>query len=167
MPHGESWFSLLPFHGRLEHLAQIFSEPFSDNGLTWYAHERPGVQHVYAAIFVLFLIALVAVVTDTSLRNAKSLVPESKLTIRTFMELLVSTTYKMMADIMGDKAARYFLPLIGTCAVFILFSNAMGLVPGFLPATDNFNTTLSCGLVIFVATHIYGLKENGLAQLPI
>lgn len=165
MPHGESWFSLFPFHGHLQHLAQNFSKPFSDDGLTWYAHQHPGVQHVYAAIFVLFLIALVAVVTDTSLRNAKSLVPESRLTIRTFMELLVSTTYKMMADIMGDKPARYFLPLIGTCAVFILFSNAMGLVPGFLPATDNFNTTLSCGLVIFIATHIYGLKENGFGHI--
>ena len=165
MPHGESWFSLLPFHDRLEHLAQFFSKPFSDDGLTWYAHEQPGVQHIYAAIFVLFLIALVAVITDTSIYNAKSLVPENKLTIRTFMELLVTTTYKMMADIMGDKAARYFLPLIGTCAVFILFSNAIGLIPGFLPATGNFNTTLACGLVIFIATHIYGLKENGFGHI--
>ena len=66
-----------------------------------------------------------------------------------------------MADIMGKKAARYFLPLIGTCAFFILFSNALGLIPGFAPPTDNFNTTLACGIVIFVTTHVYGLKEQG------
>jgi F-type H+-transporting ATPase subunit a len=70
-----------------------------------------------------------------------------------------------MSDIMGKKAARYFLPLIGTCAFFILFSNALGLVPGFLPATDNFNTTLGAGLIIFSATHIYGLKENGMGHV--
>jgi F-type H+-transporting ATPase subunit a len=74
---------------------------------------------------------------------------------------VVGTAYRMMSDIMGAKAARHFLPLIGTCAFFILLSNLVGLVPGFLPATDNFNTTIVLGLVIFVVTHIYGLKENG------
>jgi len=64
---------------------------------------------------------------------------------------------------MGKKPARYFLPLIGTCAFFILFSNAMGLVPGFLPPTSVLNITLGCGVIIFLATHIYGVKENGLA----
>lgn len=165
MPHGESWFSLLPFHGRFQHLAEIFSKPFNDDGLTWYAHQHPGVQHVYGAVFVLFLIALFAVVTDTSLRNAKSIVPEGKLTIRTFMEVTTTAVLGMMAGMMGAKAARYFLPLIGTCAVFILFSNALGLIPGFLPPTDNFNTTLACGFVVFCATHIYGLKENGMGHV--
>jgi F-type H+-transporting ATPase subunit a len=53
------------------------------------------------------------------------------------------------------------LPLIGTCAFFILISNVIGLVPGFLPPTSNFNTTLGCGIIIFAATHLYGLKVNG------
>ena len=162
MPHGESWFSLLPFHHRFEAWAQIFSKPFRDDGLTWYAHEHPGVQHIYAGLFVLLLIAIVAVMTETSINDSKhDLVPSGKLTIRNFVEILVGACYKMMTDIMGEKAARYFLPLVGTCAFFILFSNALGLVPGFLPSTSNFNTTLACGLVIFVSTHIYGLKANG------
>ena len=165
MPHGESWFSLLPFHERFVHFAAMFGKPFNEDGLTWYAHEHPGVQHVYGALFVLYMIAIVAVITDTSLRNAQSIVPEGKLTIRTFMEVIVGAVHSMMADMMGNKAARYFLPLIGTCAVFILFSNAIGLVPGFLPPTDNMNTTLSCGIIIFVTTHIYGLKENGFGHI--
>jgi len=162
MPHGESWFSLFPFHARLLHLAQLFSRPFSEDGRTWYAHQTPGIQHIYAALFVLGLIAVVAVVTETSIRDAGSdLLPHEKLTVRNFVELLVGTAFRMMADIMGEKPARYFLPLIGTCAFFILFSNALGLIPGFAPPTDNFNTTLACGVVIFVTTHVYGLKENG------
>jgi F-type H+-transporting ATPase subunit a len=162
MPHGESWFSFLPFHERLLHLAQIFGKPFNEEGVTWLEHQNPGVQHIYAALLVLTMIAIVAVVTDTSIRNAgKDLLPHDKLTIRNFAELFVGTAYSTMADIMGHKAARYFLPLIGTCAFFILFSNAIGLVPGFSPPTDNLNTTLACGSVIFVTTHIYGLKENG------
>ena len=162
MPHGETWFSFLPFHARLLQLAHVFSKPFSEDGKTWYAHQEPGVQHIYAGLFVLSLLALVAVVTDTSIRNAgKDLLPHDKLTIRNFTELFVGTAYRMMSDIMGAKAARYFLPLIGTCAFFIFFSNALGLIPGFEPPTNNFNTTLACGLIIFITTHIYGLKENG------
>ena len=62
---------------------------------------------------------------------------------------------------MGDKAARYFLPLIGTCAFFILFSNAVGLIPGFAAADRQLQHHAGLRLVIFVATHIYGLKDNG------
>ncbi|MDD9941449.1 MAG: F0F1 ATP synthase subunit A [Myxococcales bacterium] len=161
MPHG-SWFSFLPFHDRFVHYA---AEHFGQDGGTWIEHGPVGVEHVYGGLFVLSLIALFAVVTDTSLYNAKSVVPENKLTIRTFMELMVETIFTMMSDVMGKKAARYFMPLIGTCAVFILFSNAIGLVPFFLPPTDSLNTTLALGLVIFIATHIYGLKENGTAHV--
>ncbi|MDD9934326.1 MAG: F0F1 ATP synthase subunit A [Myxococcales bacterium] len=163
MPHGESWFSFLPFHDRLVHLAHTHGGwPLNDEGHTWITGGHAGVQHVYAAIFVLSLLAIISVVTDTSIRNAgKDLLPHEKLTIRNFAELFVGGAYNMMSDIMGAKAARYFLPLIGTCAFFILFSNALGLIPGFLPSTDNLNTTLACGIVIFVVTHIYGLKENG------
>ncbi|MEY4577225.1 MAG: hypothetical protein RL701_1928 [Pseudomonadota bacterium] len=162
MPHGESWFSLLPFHHAFLALARNFSRPFSEDGKTWYAHEIPDVQHIYAALLVLGILALISVVTDTSIRDGKgNLVPGPAFTIRNFVEIIVGATFGMMRDIMGDKAARYFLPLIGTCAFFILFSNVLGLVPGFLPPTSNFNTTLGCGLVIFAATHIYGLKVNG------
>jgi F-type H+-transporting ATPase subunit a len=163
MPHGESWFSLFPFHERLTHFAAHWlGKPFNDEGLTWIEHAHPSLQHVYAAIFVLCLIAIVAVITDTSIRNAgKDLLPHDKLTVRNFAELIVGTAYNMMSDIMGQKAARYFLPLIGTCAFFILLSNVLGLIPGFSPATSNLNITLACGVIIFVTTHIYGLKENG------
>jgi F-type H+-transporting ATPase subunit a len=147
------------------HLAHWLGKPFRDDGLTWYAHQHPGIQHIYAAILVLCLIAIVAVTTDTSIRNAKDLLPAGKLTVRNFVELIVGAAYGMMSDIMGKKAARYFLPLIGTCAFFILFSNALGLIPGFSPPTDNFNTTLACGILVFITTHVYGLKENGLAHI--
>jgi F-type H+-transporting ATPase subunit a len=66
---------------------------------------------------------------------------------------------------MGPKAARFFLPLIGTCAFVILLSNLLGLVPGFTPPTDSLNTTVAMSLVIFFSTHIFGLKENGLGYL--
>ena len=43
----------------------------------------------------------------------------------------------------------------------IFFSNVMGLIPGFLPPTDSLNTTAAMAIVIFVATHVYGIKKQG------
>jgi F-type H+-transporting ATPase subunit a len=77
--------------------------------------------------------------------------------------VLVGAVYSLMSDIMGPKAAKFFLPLIGTCAFFILASNAIGLVPGFGSPTGKLDTTLACALVIFFSTHIFGVKEHGLA----
>ena len=166
MPHGESWFNLLPFFHRVEALAAGLSRPVNDEGVTWIAHGPIGVQHVFGLALVLLLLILLGLAARASLANTqKALIPEDKLTARTFVELFVSTTYTMMSDIMGKKPAKFFLPLIGTCAFVILFSNLLGLVPGFTPPTDSLNTTVAMSLVIFFATHIFGIKENGLAYL--
>jgi F-type H+-transporting ATPase subunit a len=162
MPHGESWFSLLPFHERMLELARVFGKPLNDQGLSWYAHEPIGLQHVYGALFVLVLLLLLGVITSSSISKSKGdLLPEGKLTIRNFAEVFITATYSLMSDIMGKKAARHFLPLIGACAFFLFFSNALGLLPGFLPPTSKLNTTVACAIVIFFATHIYGVKEQG------
>ena len=85
-----------------------------------------------AAVVGLILLCLViALLTYSKVKDAKAaILPEDKLTIRTFCEIMVGAIYGMMKSMMGAKAARFFLPLIGTCAFLILFSNALGLVIG-------------------------------------
>ena len=158
MPHGESWFSFLGLEG----LSHWFSETF---GPSLGNNPHLGVQHVvaYAAI-VLLLIVLGIFVRRRADDLKNSIVPEGKLSVLSFIELITSSVYGMMADLMGKKAAKFFLPLIGTCALVIFFSNALGLVPGFLPPTDNLNTTAAMAAVIFVVTHIWGVKEQGLGN---
>jgi F-type H+-transporting ATPase subunit a len=166
MPHGESWFNLLPFYASVEAWAAKLSAPFRDDGLSWYAHQPIGVQHVFALALVLIIVLLIAALASAGLSDTKkAIIPEDKLSARTFVELFVSTAYSMMSDIMGKKAARFFLPLIGTCAFVILFSNLLGLVPGFSPPTDSLNTTVAMTVVIIGCTHFFGLKENGMAYL--
>ncbi len=157
MPHGESWFSFLPFYDALEHwLTETF-------GPSYYAHTAHlGAQHVIAFAVVVLLLTIIGLWVRARLRHPeKHLLPEGKLTFFSFIEMLTSATYSLMVDLMGAQAARYFLPLIGACAFVIFFSNALGLIPGFLPPTDNFNTTAAMAIVIFIATHIYGVKEQG------
>jgi F-type H+-transporting ATPase subunit a len=63
---------------------------------------------------------------------------------------------------MGRKKAEKYFPLIGTLVFFILFNNLIGLVPGFVPATDTLKTNLALSLLVFVMTHVYGVAEHGL-----
>ena len=166
MPHGESWFSVLlgTFYKNAEQGAHMLGWPVNEQGTTWLGGSHIGVQHVFGAVFVLLLLSILAIVSHRGVADVKAaLVPEDRLTIRTFVELFVSAIYGMMSDVMGPKAAKFFLPLIGTCAFFILMSNLLGLIPGFLPPTDKMTTTLALGIVIFLATHVYGVKEHGLA----
>jgi len=161
MPHGHSWFSVLlgEYYSKAEHAAAALSL----DGDTIMG-EPIRLQHVFAWILVLTLVTILALLASSKVRDKdKALIPEDKLTLRTFVEILVSATYGQMSEMMGPKAAKFFLPLIGTCAFMILVSNSLGLVPGFLPATDNMNTTLACASIIFFTTHVFGVKEHGLA----
>lgn len=166
MPKGQTWFSVIwesisktswnNFHAAMVKLLG------DSQGHTWLMHSEIELQHVLLMVFVVALLLVFGLVFRARVGDAKNaVVPEDKMSIRTLLEIVVGTTYDMMSDMMGPKAAKFFLPLIGTCALVILFSNAFGLVPGLMPATDNFNTTLSMALVIFVATHVFGVAEHG------
>lgn len=173
MPEHESWFSLyLPgIADAIESLTRRINVAITGQEGTWlngqhYGHGGSSVDHVVGALFMLGLVAALVLAAKPKFDNIKqAIVPDETLTVRTFFELLVGAVLGMMEPIMGRKAARHFLPLIGTCAVFIFFSNAMGLVPGFNPPTDSLKTTLALASVIFVATHVYGIKENGLGHI--
>lgn len=76
------------------------------------------------------------------------------------LEFLVETLEDLLRATMGPQGGKY-LPLIGSLALFILLSNLLGLIPGFQSPTTNLNTTVACALVVFVSTHLIGIKEQG------
>ena len=137
-------------------------------GTTWIAGDAQPERTMHVVMSVVVFILGIGL-TWLATRKLKSgsedaILPEKKFGLFTFFELLSEATYGMMVDAMGEKHARFFFPLIMSLAVFILFGNLLGAVPGFLPATDNFNTTLALGSVVFFVTHIYGVKEQGLVN---
>lgn len=171
--HHGSLFSHTPVFENAQNLMRVMGWPFNDEGRTWGMLGQPhdiqgspahGAEALIHMGLVLVLLSGVGFLAHSKLKDKQAaLVPDGTLTVRTFVELLIGATYGLMKDIMGPKAARFFLPLIGTCAFVILFSNALGLVPGLLPPTGSLSVTLSMGLVIFFATHIFGVKEHGIA----
>ena len=77
------------------------------------------------------------------------------------MELIVGELDSPLIETMGPKGKAFF-PLIATLGLFILTSNLLGLVPGFESPTSNLNTTVSMALVVFVMTHVVGIKTHGM-----
>jgi len=83
---------------------------------------------------------------------------------QSIVELVVTSFEGMVDETMGRKGRKYF-PFIMTFAVFIFVSNLLGLIPGLLPPTANLNTTLALALIVFVTTHIVGVREHGFKYL--
>ena len=77
-----------------------------------------------------------------------------------FMEVVIGGLDSLLTDTMGPEGKRFF-PLIATLGLYILTSNLLGLIPGFESPTANLNTTVSMAIVVFVMTHVVGIKVHG------
>ena len=93
-------------------------------------------------------------------RKSEMTEPTGKLDFSTFFEIVVGGVYTFFRDFLHKKAQPLFF-LLGSVAFFILCNNLIGSIPGFNPPTDQFNTTIVLGLVIFVTTHIMGIMVHG------
>ncbi len=109
-----------------------------------------------AIAYTWLIIALLLLLSVLATKGLKA-VPGG---LQNFMEVIVGGIENMVVETMGEHG-RPFFPLIATLALFILVSNLMGLVPGFYPPTANINTTAACAVIVFVATHVVGIKEHG------
>ncbi|MGK5083610.1 F0F1 ATP synthase subunit A [Bdellovibrionota bacterium FG-1] len=127
-------------------------------------------NHVVMAIFVAVTLVLTTFVARAQLnavmRSAEGgLVPESKMTYRGFFEIMAEGLFKLTEGVIGQHDAPIYFPVVGTLFVFIFFSNLVGMIPGFLPPTDNLNTTLALGTFVFVYYNYAGLRAHGVAYL--
>lgn len=77
-----------------------------------------------------------------------------------FFEVVISGIEEFMVGVTGEEG-RYLFPIIGTLALFILFSNYLGMVPGMFSPTANLNTTVACAVIVVFYTHVIGVKFHG------
>ena len=66
-----------------------------------------------------------------------------------------------MRDVIGGRDFARFTPLIGALAIYILVSNYLGLIPGFMSPTSNLNVTASCAVCVFIYYNFHGFRKHG------
>ena len=138
----------------MEHPFLFFVKFFELIGLGHFAHAYPHVIYSWVTIAILIIVGAIGT-------KSISLIPNK---FQNVLELAVSGLEEFMVDITGDEG-RWFFPLIGTIFLYIFLCNIMGLIPGFFPATANLNTTLSCAIVVFLFTHIIGIRYHGIKYI--
>lgn len=122
-------------------------------------------MHVVHAYFVAILLSLGAVLAYLKLRDPKqNVLPQTRLSIANIYELLTEFILNVMKGVMGEQAPK-FLPIIGAVFFFVLFSNLLALIPGFLAPTSDINTNLAVGLSVFLYYQFMGFKQGGWAYL--
>lgn len=142
MEHGITWGEL--FLAPLGHfLARLGIDP------------EPAID---ALIVSVILIAL-AYVGGRRFRQGV-VAPDGQVSLSFVMETIVSRMLAFFEGIIHHGARNVFF-LLGTFALFILFNNLLGLVPGFNPPTDQFNVTVVLALTTFFTAHFLGIREHG------
>jgi F-type H+-transporting ATPase subunit a len=162
-PHG-SWFEFLPGYQTLrDNLAIYLGREW-----TWQMFQATHFQldHVLGGLLVLAFLIFGGYRYSRAVGGVRGagdagLIPPPRFGLRNLFEMLSDTILNLMVSVMGEKEARRYLPLIGTLFLFILFSNLLSLIPGFLPPTDTLKTNLALSLLIFVLTHVFGLVAHG------
>lgn len=164
MPEHTSFLTLLLSHAKetLAHNAGYLGDTFVNGQKpTWQSTEP-----IIAAVIVALGLIILGFVVRSRMGNADDrVVPESRLSLLTFVELFLGYFYDLAKSILGPERAKKYFPVIGTSATFIFTSNALALVPGSPVPTTSLGITLGCGLVVFILFNLYGIKENGLAYI--
>ncbi len=128
-----------------------------------FAESHFSLTHVLWTIIVVLIVLYGCLRFRRSLAKKDGILPARRFGFRAFFELLADVMFGVMAGIMGEQKARRYLPLVGGLALFILFSNLMALVPGAGVPTTTLKTNLAIAGLVFVLTHVYGVREHGLA----
>jgi len=118
-------------------------------------------DHTFFAVIATLLLVIFAFKARGALSKAQDpVVPAAELGSRNIAEVLIQLVVSQSDAVVG-KAGRKYVPFFATFFFFILLSNLMGLLPGFLPPTGNLNTTLGLALVSFIGYNAIGVREQG------
>ncbi len=106
----------------------------------------------------LVLVMILAIVV--SMRASKNLraVPYG---MQNIMEAYLGGVISMGKDVIGEKLARKYLPLVATIGIFVFIANVVGIIPGFESPTSNINVTIVLALTVFIYYNYEGIREKG------
>jgi F-type H+-transporting ATPase subunit a len=161
--HG-TWFDYLNRFEWWRHLDSWAKSKLERHALLGMFDTGWTLTHVLVALLVVAFTAWGAMAFFRGTQSADhGLVPPRTMNLRNAFEYIAESIYGTVEGAMGEDHAPRFFPLIGALGLFILFSNLIGLIPGFIAPTDTLKTNAGIAILVFVMTHYYGIKEHGLS----
>ncbi len=138
-----------------------------EHGFTWFG--LLGLSHVnhwvLGALVVSLVLTTFSLLFYRSFRKRESaLIPTEAFSLVNVFDVIVEKLLGLIESVMGKEGKKYF-PLLGGLFLYIFVSNILGLIPGFLPPTNNLNTNLACSVMVFVFYHYMGFKTHGTSYL--
>ena len=147
--HGEESGGLV-FHP----LDQFIVKPLLGDGpIHWYTPTNVTLW-MFLAVVAVVLIFVVG-------GRGRAVIPSR---MQSIGELIYGFTYKMVEDVAGKDAVKFF-PYIITLFIFILFSNFLGLLPMSFATTSHIAVTAVLAAAVFLTVTIVGFVKNGAAFL--
>ena len=113
-------------------------------------------HHLVIVSYTWFIMAVLALFSFLATRRM-NIIPGG---FQNVMEVVIEGFDNLITESMGHEGRKFF-PLIATLGLYILTSNLLGLIPGFESPTSNLNTTVSMAVVVFVTTHVVGIRIHG------
>ena len=139
------------------------------SGFYYYEHaDKYGIlakifaPHMVHSYFVCILLIILAII---GLRK-RDFIPSG---FQNFWEFVIEGIYNLTKTNVphGEHGMPNLVPLVYPLvvmfALYILFSNLLGLVPGFMSPTANLNVTLGLTLITIVYYHFLGIRFRGLS----
>jgi F-type H+-transporting ATPase subunit a len=129
------------------------------------AHSQERFVVIAGGVFVLLVTTVVGLLYKKSVVAASGdIVPEERFSLRSMIDMAMDLCVGMARDNLG-KEWKTYITLLAGLFMFIAISNLGGLVPGFIPATENFSNNLAMGLIVFLIYNFAGLREHGIHYL--
>ncbi|WP_417259875.1 F0F1 ATP synthase subunit A [Celeribacter sp.] len=122
---------------------------FGDGPIHWYTVTNVTLWMGIAVLCVIGLLVLGS--------RGRAVVPSR---IQSVAELMYGFVHKMVEDVAGKDAVRYF-PYIMTLFSFIVFSNMLGLIPLSFTTTTHIAVTAVLAMLVFVSVTVLGFVKNG------
>lgn len=135
-------------------LDQFIVKPlFGDGAIHWYTPTNVTLW-MFLAVLAVILVFVVG-------SRGRAVIPSR---MQSVGELIYGFTYKMVEDVAGKDAVKFF-PYIITLFIFILFSNFLGLLPMSFATTSHIAVTAVLAAAVFLTVTIVGFVKNGTAFL--
>ncbi|MSP90728.1 MAG: ATP synthase F0 subunit A [Myxococcales bacterium] len=142
---------------RFEHETFLEKKKFSEEGQ---------LTHVFFAAFAFLVVVGCALAARRRLEADPDagVLPSRRFNVLFVFEWVVGALWNLMRSTMSVDEARRHFPIVGTLALYIFVMNFMGTIPLGAPATDNLNTNVGMALTVFFATHISGIRAQGIVN---